>query len=338
MYSVIVPIYKVEKYLPLCIESILVQTNKDFELILVDDGSPDNCPIICDEYAQKDDRVKVIHKKNGGVVSARKAGLEVAQGEYVCFVDGDDFVSMDLLETYEREFCRQNVDVICTGYSSYYNEHRIVAILQSGTNRIYSKSELQKEVYPQMLSRKPFFSFYIHPSVWSKCFKKSIAETVYKSIPDEISLGEDVAATYPALLKAESVSVLNYAGYMYRQNLNSMTHVYDRNLYEKIRNLIVYLKSIEEQTGWQAGSQINEYAVYLLILAKNNEFKYNREESYGNKKRNMQKYLNDPLFAEILRSVKIKGWKNKFMIFCFKKKLLLPINVYEAILQKVRKQ
>jgi glycosyltransferase involved in cell wall biosynthesis len=87
LISVIVPIYKVEEYLPRCIDSILAQTYKNLEIILVDDGSPDKCPAICDEYAKKDSRIKVIHKKNGGVSSARNAGLEAAKGDYIFFVD-----------------------------------------------------------------------------------------------------------------------------------------------------------------------------------------------------------------------------------------------------------
>ena len=90
MVSIIVPIYKVESYLPKCIDSILVQTYTDFELILVDDGSPDNCGIICDAYAEKDKRVRVIHQKNAGVSAARNAGIEAAKGEYISFIDGDD--------------------------------------------------------------------------------------------------------------------------------------------------------------------------------------------------------------------------------------------------------
>ena len=104
MFSIIVAIYKVEKYLSQCIESILAQSYKNFELILVDDGSPDNCPVICDEYAKTDSRIKVVHKNNGGLVSARKAGIEIASGEYICFVDGDDFVQYDMLEQYEVSF------------------------------------------------------------------------------------------------------------------------------------------------------------------------------------------------------------------------------------------
>ena len=96
--SVIVPIYKVEKYLRQCIDSIINQSLKDIEIILVDDGSPDNCPKICDEYKKIDSRIKVIHKKNGGLSSARNAGMKIATGEYIGFVDSDDYVSKEFLE------------------------------------------------------------------------------------------------------------------------------------------------------------------------------------------------------------------------------------------------
>ena len=334
MYSVIVAIYRVEDYLPRCIESILEQTHNNFELILVDDGSPDGSPLICDEYAKKDRRVKVIHKKNGGLVSARKAGLKIAQGEYICFVDGDDFVSNDMLETYERALCREKVDVICTGHSEYYDNGKIIKVHQKVKNGFYNQNDLQAEFYHQMLSTKPFFHFYIQPSVWSKCFKKQIADLVYKNIPNNISLGEDVAATYAILLKATSVKVIDYCGYMYRQNLDSMTHTYDRNLYEKVRSLIAYLKNVEKAMKWQAGNQINEYAVFLLILAKDNEFKYSNNKAYEQKKKNMKNYLSDPLFKEALKRVKIDGLKNRFMVHCFKTQLLFPIYLYETMLQK----
>ena len=96
MISIIVPIYKVEKFLPKCIESIYEQTYLDFELILVDDGSPDKCPKICDKYAEKDQRITVIHQKNSGVSVARNAGLKRAQGQYIGFVDPDDFIAPDM--------------------------------------------------------------------------------------------------------------------------------------------------------------------------------------------------------------------------------------------------
>ena len=104
--SVIVPIYKAEKYIRKCIDSILTQSFRDYELILVDDGSPDNCGVICDEYAAKDDRIKVIHKRNGGVSEARNVGLDIAGGAYISFIDPDDWVEPDLF--YETiRFCEK---------------------------------------------------------------------------------------------------------------------------------------------------------------------------------------------------------------------------------------
>lgn len=329
LFSVIVPVYKVEKYLPQCIESILAQTYEDFELILVDDGSPDNCPTICDEYKKRDKRIKVVHKGNGGSVSARKAGLHLAKGEYICFVDGDDFVSEDMLSTYEKVLIDGKTDIICTGYSEYHNEDKIIAVPQKIVQGFYDKNKLQSEIHPQMLSTQPFYNFYVNPTVWTKCFRKSLCEDANANIPDNISLGDDVAVVFGALLKANSIRVIDYQGYMYRQTPNSMTRTYDRNLYEKMRNVILYLKSLERETHWQVGTQINEYAVFLLILAKYNEFVYNVKDTYFNKIKNMKRYLNDGLFKEALRNIKVSGLRNKFIICCFKLQFLMPFEIYE---------
>ena len=328
-FSIIVPIYKVEKYLSQCIESILSQTYENFELILVDDGSPDSCPNICDEYAKKDDRVRVIHKKNGGLVSARKAGLEIAQGDYVCFVDGDDFIIDSMLATFDGILSKEEYDVVCAEYSKYYDDTYIVHEKQRMAVGAYDKDKLLSCVYPQMLSAPDFYTFGVMPSLATKCIKRTFLIDAYKNTPDNISLGEDAAVSYPVLLRSNKVYFLNYSGYMYRQNLDSMTRTRDEKFYEKVRNLIVHLKTVEETTGWQAGNQINEYAIFILMLAANNEFKYNQSATYRTKKRNMKRYLNDPIFKDALASVALSGTKYKFMQFCFKTRFLFPIYFYE---------
>lgn len=337
MYSIIVPIYKVEKYLPQCIESILSQTYTDFELILVDDGSPDNCPKICDEYAAKDNRIKVIHKENGGSVSARKLGVHFAKGDYICFVDGDDFIANDMLENYENVLSKQKVDIICTGYSRYYNENKIITVNQIIKSGFYSKNQLIEHIYPKMLSTEPFYTFYIAPTVWSKCFRRTICEESNNPIPENISLGDDVAVVYHALLLANSINVIDYCGYMYRENPNSMTHTYDKKLYEKIKTLIIYLKDVVQKTNWQVKNQINEYTTMLLIHAKSNELQFNITDTHHNKKQNLKQYLNDPLFKEALKKTKTKNKKIKFIIWCLKSKFLLPFYIHEKLLQKRKK-
>lgn len=121
--SVVVPIYKVEKYLNRCVDSILHQTFRDLEILLVDDGSPDNCGKICDIYAQKDSRVQVIHKENGGLSSARNAGIEAASGEYLAFVDSDDWLDLDMLEILYTAACRYDAQIAECSYRRIYQDH-----------------------------------------------------------------------------------------------------------------------------------------------------------------------------------------------------------------------
>ncbi|MFZ3577233.1 glycosyltransferase family 2 protein, partial [Virgibacillus sp. DJP39] len=115
--SIIVPVYKVEQYLAKCIDSILNQTYKDFELILVNDGSPDNCSDICDSYMKKDNRIKVIHKANGGLSSARNAGIQIARGEYIGFVDSDDFIHRRMYEVLYKNAFKYLSDIVVCDYS-----------------------------------------------------------------------------------------------------------------------------------------------------------------------------------------------------------------------------
>lgn len=111
--SIIVPVYNVEKYVERCIESIIKQSYKNLEIILIDDGSKDNSGKICDEYAQKDNRIKVIHKKNGGLSDARNTGLNIADGEYICFIDSDDYIHKDLVKDNLEKLIQQKADMIC---------------------------------------------------------------------------------------------------------------------------------------------------------------------------------------------------------------------------------
>ncbi len=324
-YSLVVSIYKVEKYLQQCIESILAQTHSDFELILVDDGSPDRCPQICDEYANRDKRIRVIHKENGGLMSTRRVGIAAATGEYICFIDGDDFIDCDMLQTYEGILKQNAVDVICTGFSAYYADGNEILRRQRIPCGIYKEEKLVKMVYSQMLSVAPFFTFYVFPSVCCKCFRRVIVEKVYQDISENISLGEDVAASYPALLLANSIYVVDYCGYKYRQNPESMTHTYNKGLYKKIKELSIHLKTVEKECQWDAGIQIDEYIIFLLQLAKNNELFYNLKDGYKVKKRNLKLYLNDELFMEAIRSVKMKSIKDKVILACFRYKIILPL-------------
>ena len=122
LISIIVPIYRVEKYLNRCIDSILSQSYRNLEIILVDDGSPDNCSIICEEYAKKDKRIKVIHKKNGGLSEARNYGIEASTGDYIMFVDSDDYISKDMCKTLLINALENNADIVVCNFKEVYTD------------------------------------------------------------------------------------------------------------------------------------------------------------------------------------------------------------------------
>ena len=184
LISVIVPIYNVEDYLDRCVDSIINQTYKNLEIILVDDGSPDNCPKMCDDYAKIDNRIKVVHKENGGLSDARNAGMKVATGEYVSFIDSDDYVSLDFYETLLQTMIDNDSDIVECGVVKFY---------ENGKFDEYSDDQMIKNFntvdgLEGLINENSF-----HQYVWNKLYKSSIA----LDIPYEVSkLNEDEFWTY----------------------------------------------------------------------------------------------------------------------------------------------
>ena len=207
--SIIVPVYNVEKYLRKCVDSILNQTFKDFELILVDDGSIDTSGKICDEYNLKDNRIKVIHKENGGLSSARNAGLDIAQGEYIGFVDSDDWIELDMYEELYK-ICKENdTDV------------GIVGINYGGA------SEKKKSKKIEIYSNKLILDDLVYNKgkeitwpAWNKLWlKKVIGESRFK----EGRIYEDGLFLYSLSFKIKKVAKIDYEAYNYRMDNESIT-------------------------------------------------------------------------------------------------------------------
>ena len=273
VFSVIVPIYKVEKYLNECIESILGQTFGDFQLILVDDGSPDNCPAICDSYAKKDNRIMVIHKVNEGIVRARETGIIAAAGKYVCWVDGDDFVSKELLEHLYQIIQSQNEpDMICFDYWRYYEDDDLHLKSSGNENNpapgMYDKKRLEQEIYPYMLqdSRKRFVTTLIYGSVWSKCFKRELINVHYCKEP-RLKQGDDTAFVYECLFFANTVFCSDKALYYYRQLDTSMIHSYDKMYLDWSQLKIHYLRAHTGSLSDSLSQQIENLYVADLMIA-----------------------------------------------------------------------
>ena len=218
--SFIVPIYNVEDYLKPCIESIIGQTYKNLEIILVDDGSTDRCPEICDAYAEKDKRVCVIHKRNGGVVSARKAGAAVATGDYVLGLDGDDWIDKDRIEVLVKEgIIPDYADMIhLSGYILDFGKESIHRSFDIPI-KLFEKDEIENEIFPlMMLSQK------ISPSLGKWAIRRELFLKNLMLIDDSVSFGEDWLCICFCLLEAKSVRTIQQGGYHYVQRASSITH------------------------------------------------------------------------------------------------------------------
>ena len=264
--SVIVPIYKVEKYLKQCVNSILAQTYTDFELILVDDGSPDGSGSICDSYAQKDQRVKAIHKENGGLVSARKAGIAASSGKYVTYVDGDDWISSNTYEVLMKVIKQYQVDVVTAGFIEEFetDSREYHDLMMPG---YYSKEGMIKCMYGSMIHEEGAGDSGLRPNVWSKIFRREIFYDCQMSVDERINYGEDMACSYPALLRAESVYVTDECLYHYRRRAGSMTNDSQVDYFEQIGVLYKDLSKIfrtYKQLSKVLMEQLNRYMKFLL--------------------------------------------------------------------------
>ncbi|MEE1262761.1 glycosyltransferase family 2 protein [Ruminococcus sp.] len=220
LVSIVVPIYRIERYVGICIESLIRQTYQNIEIILVDDGSDDRCPGICDLYAKKDRRIKVIHKSNGGLVSARKAGVERSKGEYIGYVDGDDWVSPGFIERMIGDVLMNDADVVCAGFTRDLYEQSAL-IFDKYPVGVYRGKQLD-DLKKKMISSGDFFFPGITTYVWNKLFKRNAVFDIQMAVDEKITIGEDAAVAYPAIMRSNCVCVTDCTLYHYRQREDSM--------------------------------------------------------------------------------------------------------------------
>lgn len=242
LISVVVPVYKTERYLPKCIDSLLVQTLKDLEIILVDDGSPDNSGAICDAYAAKHPNIRVVHKENGGLTQARVSGMREATGTYVTFVDSDDWVMPDMYLPMVQQAEEHGADIVAAGFIRDYGSRQEPAVNQipSGIYREEKLAWLREHAIfdPDTMTQA------LAPCVWSKLYRSRTMLDTLLDRSDRIGFGEDSLFTYPALFKSTCVVVINeHQQYRYQIWEGSMTNSYYRNYFPDLYTVYDKLKA-----------------------------------------------------------------------------------------------
>lgn len=239
--SVVIPIYNTAEYLPECLESVISQTLREIEIICVDDGSTDATPRILDEYALRDDRIKIIHKENGGLVSARKVGVSVANGAYVAYVDSDDWIDENMYEQLWQIAEEYHVDMVtcdCLMEGNYTTLHS-----DTVPQGLYEGERMAA------LRDKAIFDLEKHisgikPSLCNKFFRRDIIQGAQCKIPDEITMGEDKVCLLTMLLECKSIYIYHQPFYHYRIHANSMVHTGSEEYLLKVYMVYKYLKGL----------------------------------------------------------------------------------------------
>ncbi|MDO5558705.1 MAG: glycosyltransferase family 2 protein [Oscillospiraceae bacterium] len=287
LISIIVPIYNVEKYLDECVRSLINQTYRNIEIILVDDGSPDNCPQMCDKYALTDSRIRVVHKKNGGLSDARNAGIEVANGKYYAFIDSDDYISVLFIEMLYNAAVSENAQIVQTNLVRFRDgEMPVEPDTASPSVKTYTGRQMNYNLYGEI--------YVPTVVVWSKLYRAELFDNIRFPVG---KINEDEFTTYKLFYKSEKVCFIDLPLYFYRFNSESiMNSSFSLKRMHKAQALEERMKFYRDR---------NENELYLLTVK---EFcRYIRMNYYK-----IEYYINphDEILSEI--RMKLKSLKKDF--------------------------
>lgn len=277
--SIIVPVYNTKEYLKRCVDSLLQQDYSEKEIILVDDGSTDGSDSVCDEYSRRYPVVQVVHKKNGGLMSAWMAGVQKSTGRYLCFVDSDDWVEDRMLQEMSQCLSGERAEIVMCGYSIDKDGRPPVAQKNLYPSGIYERPFMDAEIFPILLGNE------VRPVSFSRCMKLISRELIEKNIgfcDPQLKMGEDVNIMLPAVLDAERLVIMEDACfYHYYFNHNSMVHKYDTELYHHIQRLyeiiryVISEKVVQPERRELMLSRADKEYVFLLMLVLKNEARGN---------------------------------------------------------------
>ena len=337
MISVIVPVYNVEKYLEQCVDSILQQTITDLEVILVDDGSTDKSALICDEYQVRDTRIKVLHKQNGGLMSAWKAGVQMSKGDYIGFVDSDDWIDSDMYMTLYQTAVKSSADIVLCGWirEGKNKREKEPMYIESGK---YDRDSLEKNIFPKMLSFGKMLERYISPNRVTKLFKRELLEKNFKYFDEKVSIGEDLITSFSCILDAKSIYMLaEYFPYHYRLNESSIMEKADFQFYRKSLLMIQQFRRIvkeKNRTGFDV--QLNNDLLSLAYWGTERLVK--SDATKKEKIKYIQSMLNDHDFRVALQNQTLSNHNKKCAVYIVLSQLKFASGLYMFIKKIVLKK
>ena len=325
--SVIIPVYNVEKYLDQCVQSVINQTLLDIEIILVDDESPDGSPQMCDDYAMKDSRIKVVHKKNGGLGFARNSGLEVATGEYVTFLDSDDFVDLYTYEHLYNIAKKEKLDAVYYKFKRFVNENKVKQA--TPCNEITKcENERIKDLMLDIIALQPSakVDHNIHCSSCTAMYRSEIIKKNNVRFHSERELiSEDLIFNLYFLKYANKVAFNNSAHYHYRVNPTSLTSTIRTDRIEK--NYILYEYISKHLFFWELDRLKGlERNARFFIGNSRSSIKHLLKSGFNNKRHWLEKNLSLPIWKDLYQTYpwkELPQYSKVFFYLCCKKYISL---------------
>ena len=329
--SIIVPVYNTEKYLEKCVNSLTGQTYKNIEIILVDDGSKDGGGSLCDELAKKDHRIKVIHKENGGLISSWKRGVKESCGEYLCFVDSDDWVDLVMIEEMAAHLTGEEREIVASDYVIEKDDGSSKYVYQQLLPGEYTREDIETKVIPNLLGRE---KRYVTISRCMKLIGRRLIEDNQVYSKPAIVVGEDTTIMLPSLIDCQRLVVMDHkAYYHYLYVQESMVHKYSAGLYDNILQLIDTTKQIinEKFTGEELAErkkQVDQESVFWLFLVLKNEARGNP----GGYRKNILEVCRNAKIRELVKNtpVEIEETANKLLYLVLKHPNHLTISLLRA--------
>ena len=340
LVTVVVPIYKTEKYLDQCVESIVNQTYTNLEIILVDDGSPDRSPQMCDEWAARDSRIRVIHKENAGLGMARNTGIENANGEYICFFDSDDFIDENTIKCAYDACKKKQADIALFGFVITDSEGTpIERKIPCPVKMVYSGKEIQELFLPDLIGTDPRTGKSTNlcmSACMMLCSGDLIKKNGWKFASERSIIAEDVYSLLGLYRYVEKVVILETAFYHYRTNLGSLTHAYRKERFDRVKFFYGECMRLCEECGYnqEVKNRCSEPFVAFVIALLKQEVAY-----WGNQKhavKRIREIVSDELLQEVLRKKKCEktGLLRKILFWAMRNRQYLLCNCLLATKNK----
>ena len=344
MVSIIVPVYNVEKYLKKAVESVINQTYPDWELILVDDGSTDSCPEICRQYERQDQRIQAVTKENGGVSSARNVGLKRARGEWICFLDGDDWLEERCLETALKETSK-DVDIVCWNYwkNTQDSQQKNAPIIPQ---RIVADDPAQLArvvMFPQYALKTAGKSFSAIKGVWTKLIRRSIISENRLTFNEQVQIGEDGLFGAQCFEKAGKAVFVNEYLYHYRMDNESATRSCRPDIKDVYSNTLNAFKVLADRYGDPETRLCYGGLTYACVARSTEKYYFHHKNTLPLKKklRALKKYLGEEQIQYGVSGItdsRIFYMKQRLVIFCIRHKSALGLYILSVMKQRMNRK